>query len=104
MWAYDLTGGLRIGKLHKRVSSDDALAYMPTLPVDRLAAAYIYYDAQADDARLTLTVARTAADYGVAAANYTAARQPRQGCQRPRHVGARVARATPNSRSAPALS
>ncbi len=72
MWAYDLTGGLRIGKLHKRVSSDDALAYMPTLPVDRLAAAYIYYDAQADDARLTLTVARTAADYGVAAANYTA--------------------------------
>ena len=54
MWVYDLTGGLRIGKLHKRVSKDEALAYMPTLPADRLAASYIYYDAQADDARLTL--------------------------------------------------
>ena len=70
MWAYDLTGGLRIGKLHKRVSKDDALACMPTLPADRLAASYIYYDAQADDARLTLTVALTAADYGAAVANY----------------------------------
>src|SRR5262245_12719691 len=47
MWAYDLTGGLRIGKLHKRVSKDEALAYMPTLPVDRLAASYVYYDARA---------------------------------------------------------
>ena len=70
MWAYDLTGGLRIGKLHKRVSKDEALGYMPTLPGDRLAASYIYYDAQADDARLTLTVARTASDYGAAVANY----------------------------------
>ena len=30
----------------------------------------MYYDAQTDDARLTLTVARTAADYGAAVANY----------------------------------
>ena len=30
---------------------------MPTLPADRLAGAYLYYDAQADDARLTLTIA-----------------------------------------------
>ena len=37
------------------------LAHMPTLPADRLASAYLYYDAAADDARLTLTVARTAA-------------------------------------------
>src|SRR5687768_15146671 len=55
MWMYDLTGGARIGKLHKRISKDEALAHMPTLPADRLAAAYLYYDAQADDARLTLT-------------------------------------------------
>src|SRR6516165_4882209 len=32
MWAYDLTGGARIGKLHRRVSKEQALAYMPTLP------------------------------------------------------------------------
>jgi len=70
MWAYDLTGGLRIGKLHKRVSKEEALRYMPTLPVDNIAASYIYYDAQADDARLTLTVAKTAAALGVAVVNY----------------------------------
>jgi glycerol-3-phosphate dehydrogenase len=71
MWAYDLTGGLRIGKLHKRVSKEEALGYMPTLHADRVAASYVYYDAQTDDARLTLAVARTAADYGAAIANYT---------------------------------
>ena len=70
MWAYDLTGGLRIGKLHKRVSKEEALEYMPTLHSDRVAASYVYYDAQTDDARLTLAVARTAADYGAAIANY----------------------------------
>ena len=71
MWMYDLTGGLRIGKLHKRVSKEKALGYMPTLHADRVAASYVYYDAQTDDARLTLAVARTAADYGAAIANYT---------------------------------
>ncbi|MCU1352297.1 MAG: glycerol-3-phosphate dehydrogenase [Acidimicrobiales bacterium] len=70
MWAYDLTGGARIGKLHKRISAQEALAHMPTLPESRLAASYLYYDAQADDARLTLTIARTAAvDFGAVVAN-----------------------------------
>jgi glycerol-3-phosphate dehydrogenase len=71
MWMYDATGGARIGKLHKRVSKEEALRYMPTLPADRLAASYVYYDAQADDARLTLAVARTAAGHGAVLANYT---------------------------------
>jgi glycerol-3-phosphate dehydrogenase len=70
MWMYDLTGGVRIGKLHKRISKDDALRYMPTLPPDNIAASYIYYDAQADDARLTLAVARSAADHGAVVTNY----------------------------------
>jgi glycerol-3-phosphate dehydrogenase len=70
MWMYDLTGGLRIGKLHKRVSKEEALQLMPTLDPSNIAASYIYYDAQADDARLTLTVAKTAADHGAAVANY----------------------------------
>ena len=47
---------------------------MPTLARDRLAGAYVYYDAQADDARLTLTIARTAAVHGAAIANYAAVR------------------------------
>jgi glycerol-3-phosphate dehydrogenase len=71
MWMYDLTGGIRIGKLHERLSKAEALAHMPTMPADRLASAYLYYDAQADDARLTLTIARTAAAHGAAVANYT---------------------------------
>ena len=70
MWMYDLTGGARIGKLHKRVSADEAHAHMPTLKRDRLAASYLYYDAEADDARLTLTVARTAAiEFGAVVVN-----------------------------------
>ncbi len=70
MWMYDFTGGLRIGKLHKRLKTDEAMAHMPTLRRDRLAGAYLYYDAQADDARLVLTVARTAAlDHGATLVN-----------------------------------
>src|SRR5262249_56997388 len=66
MWMYDLTGGLRIGKLHKRVSKEEALRYMPTLHADNVAASYVYYDAQTDDAPLTLAVARTPADHRAA--------------------------------------
>ncbi len=70
MWMYDLTGGARIGKLHQRLSAEEALEHMPTLHRERLAASYLYYDAQADDARLTLAIARTAAlDHGAAVAN-----------------------------------
>jgi glycerol-3-phosphate dehydrogenase len=70
MWMYDLTGGLRIGKLHRRIDTDEAIAHMPTLRRDRLAGSYLYYDAQADDARLTLTIARTAAiDHGAVVVN-----------------------------------
>ncbi|MFZ6005027.1 MAG: FAD-dependent oxidoreductase [Actinomycetota bacterium] len=72
MWMYDLTGGARIGKLHKRLKKAKAVEHMPTLPVERLAGGYLYYDAAADDARLTLTIARTAAlDFGAVVANHT---------------------------------
>ena len=72
MWMYDLTGGARIGKLHERISAEETLARMPTLPADKLAASYLYYDATVDDARLTLTVARTAAlEFGAVVANGT---------------------------------
>jgi glycerol-3-phosphate dehydrogenase len=69
LWMYDLTGGARIGKLHRRLKKDAALAHMPTLPADRLASAYLYYDARTDDARLCLTVARTAAAHGAVVVN-----------------------------------
>jgi glycerol-3-phosphate dehydrogenase len=61
MWMYDLTGGWRIGKFHRRLKKDAAFAHLPTMPKERLASAYLYFDATVDDARLCLTVARTAA-------------------------------------------
>ena len=69
MWMYDLTGGWRIGRLHKRVSGEDAARHFPTTHVDKLSAGYLYYDAGADDARLTLTVARTASERGAVLVN-----------------------------------
>jgi glycerol-3-phosphate dehydrogenase len=67
---YDLTGGIRIGHRYKRLTKDEAFAHLPTLRPDRLASAFLYWDARADDARLTLTIARTAAHHGAVIANY----------------------------------
>ncbi|MDA0297647.1 MAG: glycerol-3-phosphate dehydrogenase/oxidase [Actinobacteria bacterium] len=69
LWMYDLTGGWRIGKLHKRLKAAEANAHLPTINTDRMSSAYLYYDAAADDARLCVTVARTAALYGAVIAN-----------------------------------
>ncbi len=69
MWMYDLTGGWRIGKLHRRVDAQRAAQHFPTTHLDRLSSGYVYYDAGADDARLALTVARTAADHGAVVVN-----------------------------------
>jgi glycerol-3-phosphate dehydrogenase len=72
LWLYDLTGGLRIGARHKRVNKEETLAHLPTLRTEHLVAGFLYYDARADDARLTLTLARTAAlEYGAVVVNYT---------------------------------
>ncbi|HEX4161528.1 MAG TPA: glycerol-3-phosphate dehydrogenase/oxidase [Acidimicrobiales bacterium] len=72
LWMYDLTGGWRIGERHHEVSRQEALEHLPTLNTDHLVAGFLYFDARADDARLTLTLARTAAiEYGAAVANYT---------------------------------
>jgi glycerol-3-phosphate dehydrogenase len=46
---------------HKHMTARSALKRAPALSPDRLAGAMLYYDAQVDDARHTLTVARTAA-------------------------------------------
>ena len=69
LWMYDVTGGARIGKLHKRLSRREALELMPDLDGRRLAAGFLYYDARVDDARLTLAVAKTAASLGAVTVN-----------------------------------
>jgi glycerol-3-phosphate dehydrogenase len=72
LWLYDITGGWRIGQRHREVDKQEALAHLPTLNTDHLVAGFLYFDARADDARLTLTLARTAAlEFGAAVANYT---------------------------------
>ena len=83
---------------------EEALRYMPTLHADNVAASYVYYDAQTDDARLTLTVARTAADYGAAVANYTTLVELREGRRRPRHRRARHRRRQRRSTCGPSSS
>lgn len=67
---YDLTGGWRIGRRHRRISKDEARAYLPTLRTERLVAGFLYYDARADDARVGLTLIRSAHDLGAVTLNY----------------------------------
>jgi glycerol-3-phosphate dehydrogenase len=90
LWLYDLTGGIRIGKRHQRVSRTQVLEHFASLDTDHLVAGFLYFDAQADDARLTLTLLRTAVEgHGAAAANYA----PTVGFIRDRSgavIGARV--------------
>src|SRR5436190_9125448 len=71
LWLYDATGGIRIGKRHKRLSMEETQRHFPSLRTERLVAGFLYWDARTDDARLTLAVARTAVlDHGAVAANY----------------------------------
>lgn len=73
LWLYDLFGGFRIGHLHRKVTAQEVQAHVPTLRVDNLVAGFVYYDAHADDARLTLDILRTAViDEGAVALNHAA--------------------------------
>ncbi len=61
---YDSMGGARSLPRHRQLSRRKALQLAPGLRKDALAGALMYYDAQADDARHTMMLARTAASYG----------------------------------------
>jgi len=71
LWMYDLTGGWRIGKFHRRLNAEKAFAHLPTMERKRLGSAYLYFDAMADDARICVALARTAESYGASVLNYT---------------------------------
>ena len=72
LWLYDAVGGWRIGKLHQKISIDEAIDHMPTLDRDRVTGAFVYLDGRTDDARLTLAILKTAAiERGATVANYT---------------------------------
>ncbi|REF37703.1 glycerol-3-phosphate dehydrogenase/oxidase [Thermasporomyces composti] len=68
---YDTMGGSRAVPRHRHLTRTKARALAPALRRDILVGAIRYYDAQADDARHTLTVIRTAASYGAVVRNST---------------------------------
>lgn len=69
LWTYDLVGGWRIGKLHQRLTVPEVLAQAPTLRSENLKGGLMYFDARTDDARLVLTIVRTAAALGATVLN-----------------------------------
>ena len=70
---YDLLAtGNKFGR-SRLVSSNRALEIVPGLNPDRLRGAVVYHDGQFDDARLLVSMAQTAADYGAVLLNYAAA-------------------------------
>ncbi len=70
MVLYDTLGGGHTGVPgFRHLSKRKALRIAPAMRDDSMIGAFQYYDAQVDDARHTMTVARTAAHYGAAIAN-----------------------------------
>ena len=69
MVLYDSLGGRQGLPRHRHLTRRGALRLAPALRPDSLVGAIQYHDAQVDDARHTLTVARTAAHYGAAVAS-----------------------------------
>jgi glycerol-3-phosphate dehydrogenase len=66
---YDTLGGHQGLKRHRHLTKRGALRIAPALKKDALVGAIQYYDAKVDDARHTLTTARTAAALGAAVAS-----------------------------------
>ncbi|MGQ9904455.1 MAG: FAD-dependent oxidoreductase [Anaerolineae bacterium] len=67
---YDVMAGRLAVAPHKHIGSQHALQLAPALKPAGLKDAFVYYDGQTDDTRLTLTVLRTAAKRGALLANY----------------------------------
>jgi len=88
---YDaLEGTRRPVPHHRHLTVRGALKLAPALSPARLAGAMLYYDAQVDDARHTLTVARTAAAHSAVVATRVSAVELLRGPDGIRVTGARV--------------
>ena len=85
---YDMLGGSRNMPIHRHLTRAGALRLFPGLRGDALRGAILYYDAQVDDARHTMEIARTAASFGAAVA--TSARVTGFAREGERVVGAHV--------------
>ncbi len=67
---YDLMAGKLGIEKSRRVSAKEAIQKIPTLEPTHLCGGTIYYDGQFDDARLSISLAKTAADHGATLLNY----------------------------------
>src|SRR5205823_10042639 len=70
LWLYDLLAGRRTAGRHRRLSRSQVERLAPTLVTKGLKQGFIYYDAQTNDARLTIMLLHTAANYGATIVNY----------------------------------
>ncbi|MCW8198218.1 glycerol-3-phosphate dehydrogenase/oxidase [Verminephrobacter aporrectodeae subsp. tuberculatae] len=73
LWTYDLAGGWREGILHQKLTKAEVLSHCPTLNEEQLLGGFLYFDARVDDARLTLSIARTAVFHGATLVNHAQA-------------------------------
>jgi len=88
---YDaMEGARRPVPYHRHLTQRGALRRAPGLRPERLAGAMIYYDAQVDDARHTITVARTAAAHGAIVVTGASATSLLRSDDGSRVIGARV--------------
>lgn len=70
MVLYDALGGRRLNGRRSRATAERALARSRALAPERVGRAHLYWEATVDDARLTLTVARSAASHGAVVATH----------------------------------
>ncbi len=71
LFLYDLMSGGRSVKWHRHLSREAVLKLAPALIQKGLKDGFTYYDAQTNDARLTLALICTAARYGATITNYS---------------------------------
>jgi glycerol-3-phosphate dehydrogenase len=88
LWVYDHLAVRERRLRFRRLSPAGASGLVPPVRRDGLRSAFLYYDGQTDDARLTLAVLRTAAASGAALANHVEA--VRIDCQAGRVAGVRL--------------
>ncbi len=70
LWLYDIFARIAWSERHRVLSAKDTLEREPALATDGLTGAALYYDAWADDARLTFENVLDAGLHGAAVANY----------------------------------
>ncbi len=72
LWLYDIFARTSWSERHRTMSADATLEREPMLAKENLTGAALYYDAWADDARVTFENALDAGLHGAAVANYVA--------------------------------